>query len=164
MAEVSLKILNSGITLKNSPRRALPVVCNQHKKVISCRIKFLVFLQFIWGSRNLLCFSTMREVTLTFSNAIVYTVPLSGRCSNINELSMAGLCKLNTDSLQSIILNLIPHLCTHEPQRENTCLRGFANNKGPDQTAHSRSLISTFIIRLLESSISKLITSEISIL
>ena len=34
------------------------------------------------------------------------------------------------------------------PQREKTCLRGFANNKGADQPAHPRSLISSFGIRL----------------
>ena len=40
---------------------------------------------------------------------------------------------------------------------------GFANNKGADQPAHPHSLISTFVIRLLKSIISKLATSEISI-
>ena len=49
------------------------------------------------------------------------------------------------------------------PQREKTCLRGFANNKGPDQPAHPRSLISVFVIRFLESIICKLATDEISI-
>ena len=39
----------------------------------------------------------------------------------------------------------------------------FANNKGADQSAHLRSLISTFVIRSLESIISKLATSEILI-
>ena len=34
-----------------------------------------------------------------------------------------------------------------EPQREKTCLRGFANNTGADQPAHTRSLISAFVIR-----------------
>ena len=48
------------------------------------------------------------------------------------------------------------------PRREKTCLRGFANNKGADQSAHQRSLISAFVIRILESTISKLATSEIS--
>ena len=48
------------------------------------------------------------------------------------------------------------------PGREKTCLRGVANNKGPDQPAHPRSLISTFVIRLLENIISSLDTSEIS--
>ena len=50
------------------------------------------------------------------------------------------------------------------PRRDKTCLRGFANNKGADQPAHPRRLISTFVIRLLESIISKLASSEISIL
>ena len=33
------------------------------------------------------------------------------------------------------------------------CFRGFANNKGIHQPAHPRSLISAFVIRLLETSI-----------
>ena len=41
--------------------------------------------------------------------------------------------------------------------------RGFANNTCADQPAHPRSLISTFVIRFLESIICKLATSEISI-
>ena len=40
---------------------------------------------------------------------------------------------------------------------------GFANNKGADQPAHPRSLISTFAIRLLENIISRIATGEISI-
>ena len=48
------------------------------------------------------------------------------------------------------------------PRREKTCYRGFANNTGADQPAHPRSLISAFKIRVLESTISKLATSEIS--
>ena len=34
--------------------------------------------------------------------------------------------------------------------RENV-LQGFANNKGADQPTHPRSLVSAFVIRLLES-------------
>ena len=49
------------------------------------------------------------------------------------------------------------------PRREKTCLRWFANNKGADQPAHTRSLISAFVIRFLESTIYDLATSEISI-
>ena len=37
------------------------------------------------------------------------------------------------------------------------------NNKGADQPAHPRSLISAFVIRVLESIISRLAMSEISI-
>ena len=38
----------------------------------------------------------------------------------------------------------------------------FVNNKGKDLPAHPRSLISAFVIRVLERIISKLATSEIS--
>ena len=48
------------------------------------------------------------------------------------------------------------------PRCEKTRLRKFANNKGADQPAQSRSLISAFVIRFLESTILKLATSEIS--
>ena len=40
---------------------------------------------------------------------------------------------------------------------------GVANNKGADQPAHVRSLISAFVIGSLERIISKLATGEISI-
>ena len=40
---------------------------------------------------------------------------------------------------------------------------GGANNTGTDQTVHSRSLISAFVIRFLKSIICKLATGEISI-
>ena len=39
---------------------------------------------------------------------------------------------------------------------------GFANNTGEDQPVHPRSLISDFVICVLEGTISKLATSEIS--
>ena len=42
-----------------------------------------------------------------------------------------------------------------------TCLQWFANSKGADQPAHPSSLISAFVIRLLESVISRLATNEI---
>ena len=44
--------------------------------------------------------------------------------------------------------------------RENWSL-GFANNKGADQTAHPHSLVSTFLIGLFESIISRLAANEI---
>ena len=49
------------------------------------------------------------------------------------------------------------------PRREKTRLRGVANNTGPDQHAHLRSLISAFVIRFMQSTICKLATSEMSI-
>ena len=55
-------------------------------------------------------------------------------------------------------------LVTNGSRREKTCLWWFANNKGADQPAHPRRLISAFIFRFSESIISKLATNEISIL
>ena len=49
------------------------------------------------------------------------------------------------------------------PRREKTCLPWFVNNKAADQPAHTRSLISAFVFRLLESIISRLASNEISI-
>ena len=46
------------------------------------------------------------------------------------------------------------------PRCEKTYLRGFANNTGADQPAHPRSLISAFVIRLLERIICKLAAGE----
>ena len=47
-------------------------------------------------------------------------------------------------------------------RRENL-YSGFANNTGADQPAHPHSLISDFVVRFLESIISLLALSEISI-
>ena len=48
------------------------------------------------------------------------------------------------------------------PRCKKTCLRRVANNKGADQPAHPRSLISAFVFLFLKSITSKLVTSEIS--
>ena len=62
-------------------------------------------------------------------------------------------------------VNIFYKLCAtlFGPRREKTCLQRFANNNGADQPAHSRSVISAFVIRCWESTISKLYSCEISI-
>ena len=40
-------------------------------------------------------------------------------------------------------------ILTYEPGHEKMCLMSYANNKGADQPAHPRSLISAFIVRCL---------------
>ena len=50
----------------------------------------------------------------------------------------------------------------HEPGHEKMCLTSYANNKGADQPAHRRSLISTFVVRCLDSIISIDSIAEIS--
>ena len=59
-----------------------------------------------------------------------------------------------------IMLNLDYYVV---PTHEKTCLRRFASKKGADQLAHPRRLVSAFFIHLLESFISKLASSQISI-
>ena len=67
-----------------------------------------------------------------------------------------------------LVLNFIAHeifvLFIYGLRRQKTCLWGFSNIKGTDQPVHPHSLISAFVIRFLESIISKLATREISIL
>ena len=62
-----------------------------------------------------------------------------------------------------MIKPLATPLGLYGPGHQKTCLQGFANNTGADQPAHPRNLISAFVIHLLESIISRLTTSEISI-
>ena len=45
------------------------------------------------------------------------------------------------------ILPNIARVLENGPRRENTCLQWFSNNKGADQPAQIRSLISAFVIR-----------------
>ena len=52
---------------------------------------------------------------------------------------------------------------TDEPQRDKTCLLVLASNTGAHQPAHSRSLISVYVICFLERIICKLAIGEISI-
>ena len=50
----------------------------------------------------------------------------------------------------------------NEPGHEKTCLVLYANNKGADQPAHPRSLISAFIVRCLDSVMSLVSVTKIS--
>ena len=50
----------------------------------------------------------------------------------------------------------------NEPGHEKVCLMSHTNNKGADQPAHSRSLISAFVVRCLDSIISLNFIAEIS--
>ena len=49
-----------------------------------------------------------------------------------------------------------------EPGHEKMCLISYANDKGADQPAHPRSLISAFVVRCLDSIISLNFIAQIS--
>ena len=42
------------------------------------------------------------------------------------------------------------HFHLNEPGHEKMCLMSYANNKGTDQPAHMRSLISGFVVHCLD--------------
>ena len=44
-----------------------------------------------------------------------------------------------------------PNKMFNEPHHEKSCLMPYANNKGADQPAHPRSLISAFVVRYVDS-------------
>ena len=48
------------------------------------------------------------------------------------------------------------------PGHPNMCLMAYANDKGADQPAHPRNLISTFVVRCLDSIMPLVSISEIS--
>ena len=50
----------------------------------------------------------------------------------------------------------------YEPGHKKTCLMSYANNKGADQPAHPRSLISAFVVRCLDSVMSLVSVTKIS--
>ena len=51
---------------------------------------------------------------------------------------------------------------SNEVGHEKTCLMSYANNKGANQPAHLRSLISAFVVRCLDSVMSLVSVSKIS--
>ena len=51
---------------------------------------------------------------------------------------------------------------TYEPGHEKMCLMAYANNKGADQPAHPRSLISVFVVCCLDSVMSLISVTKIS--
>ena len=79
------------------------------------------------------------------------------RTEGMNVLADLCLYGLHTTKRDFLTTWLI----LYAPRREKTCLRWFANKKGTDKPAHTGSLISTSVIRLLESIKSKFAKGEI---
>ena len=53
-------------------------------------------------------------------------------------------------------------IIVYEPGHEKMCLMSYANNKGADQPAHPRSLISAFVVRCLDSIMSLVSVTKMS--
>ena len=120
---------------------------------------------------NVSCITTIYVHNLyiisTKSNRKIHTQPavfinissLLGQTCSLNELDI-NIMMGETKYLSSLVCEILV-LISYGPRREKTRLRGFANNKGADQPAHPRSLISVFVIHLLEIVISRLATCKI---
>ena len=73
------------------------------------------------------------------------------------------MLKLMGKKIFTIFFEIIYCYIIWDFEVRNPVFGGFVNNKGADQPAHPRSLISALFIRFLESIISRLATSKISI-
>ena len=89
----------------------------------------------------------------------ITTLPGEGITNTRNKKTT----KIDDVSLKTINENNSTNTAIIGPRHKRTCLRGFVNNTGADQPAHQRSLISTFVIDFLESTIFNLATGKISI-
>ena len=69
-------------------------------------------------------------------------------------------CYTNLSSCGGSGVNFI----SFEPGHEKMCLMPYANNKGADQPAHPRSLISAFVVRCQDRMISSLYIRNFKIL
>ena len=105
-----------------------------------------------------------RQGKVAAENRFIYlkliNLPISLLQYSFNgPLSLRGVMD---DNFLIILFFLVLNAVLFGPCRDKTCLRGLPNNKGADQPAHPRRLFSAFVIRLLESFISKLASSESS--
>ena len=76
--------------------------------------------------------------------------------ANLEDRFSCDMAYIKSDS------NTLKLAITIEPGHKKICLMLYANNKGADQPAHLRSLISAFVVRCLYSIISLDSIAEIS--
>ena len=81
----------------------------------------------------------------------------------LNDLSRLSISKFTCVVLFYRNLAPVISIIIIGHRRERTRLWRLVNNKCADQFAHTRSLVSAFVIRLLETVISRLASSKISI-
>ena len=88
------------------------------------------------------------DVLLT-ATAVNHLFPTNKLCFNKLQLK-SFMYLLIWNHLKKKRFSYFNETLSYGPHRHKTCLREFANNKGADQPAHPRRLISTFVIRLME--------------
>ena len=88
--------------------------------------------------------------------SIVRLLPPTASCNNESPRANSFAYTTNRHELT------VYHITEYGPRLEKTYEQQWGNN-GADHSVHRRSLISVFVIRLLESIISGIATSEIQI-
>ena len=81
---------------------------------------------------------------------MVIWLQLAVKLTDVEKLPF--LSSPNLHQYCNALINQALHIC--ELGHEKMCLMSYANNKGADQPAHPRSLISAFVVRCLDSIIS----------
>ena len=126
----------------------------------------LLFCSDNLGEKSVKCLRSFTTFPRTFS-AIVFV-------ENMFNYDQGGPYSFNGPHCQKKSLLLLTHdnwtkhyrytefHIIFEPRHAKTCLMPYANNKGADQPAYPRCLISTFVVRCLDSMICILAISKVS--
>ena len=70
----------------------------------------------------------------------------------MNAILLSRPLNLNSSNQVTFInTNTCDEILSYGPGHAKMCLMPYANNKGADQPAHPRSLITTFVVRCLDS-------------
>ena len=95
-------------------------------------------------------FSTTVVGTKYYNKSNYSVVKLKNRTTKHGQI--IGKCMCNSCRPWMVKLCTIRNIeIINEPSHEKTIFLPYANNKGADQPAHPRSLISTFVVRCLDS-------------
>ena len=106
-----------------------------------------------------------------FEQNIVYTklltvhhlefLSMKGGCTGSSESTLVKMPQCWKSHVMAQVGSFVGHKSIYVDDytlymglNTRTCLQGFENNKGAEQPAHPRSLISAFVFRVLESIIS----------
>ena len=139
-------------------------------------VLMLSFVVFTTGRFTLSCLALFLviffSVLLAASFVYVLHVHLFVYFARVNfcpfslPLGVRGWLRLVAVALPALFYHTFKHryisTLTLEPGHEKMCLMSYANNKGADQPAHPRSLVSAFAVRCLDSIISLDSIAEIS--
>ena len=126
---------------------------------------FFFFISSELGKNMNVCSLTLDKSTpppTSFQMSWLFLWLWHGKCMLTYVCKAHGILQVITLFAQFISISLCHARYKGAPHHEKTCFMPYANNKDADQPAHSRSLISAFVVRCLDSIILPFSISEIS--